>query len=88
MKSPTGKETSGKLYGTTSSGGRDYNGGTVFELKAANGGAWTESVLYSFARSGSTPLAGLILDSAGNLYGTTYVGGFGGNGGTVFEVKP
>ena len=58
-------------------------------------GAWpaqaqTEKVLYSFGSQsgdGSNPVAGLVLDTEGNLYGTTEYGGEYG-GGTVFEVTP
>jgi uncharacterized repeat protein (TIGR03803 family) len=78
------------LYGTTSAGGA-YGYGTVFALTppATGGGSWTEQVLYSFTGGGdgSTPLAPLIADKAGTLYGTTSAGGaaFYNNGyGTVF----
>jgi uncharacterized repeat protein (TIGR03803 family) len=49
---------------------------------------WTERVIHSFAggNDGSTPLAGLIVDKAGNLFGTTNLGGGPSNGGTVFEL--
>ena len=61
----------------------------VFELTPAAGGTWTEKVLYSFSggTDGDQPAAGLIFDAAGNLYGTTYVGGTSDNG-TVFELTP
>ena len=87
-------DSSGNLYGTTYSGGA--NGyGTVFELVNSSG-TYTEKVLYSFAASidpntgflvgdGAHPQAGLIMDSSGNLYGTTYQGGAIGAG-TVFEL--
>ncbi len=76
----------GNLYGTTYQGG-SYGYGTVFELTNSSG-TYTEKVLYSFTNSGgngSNPLGGVILDSSGNLYGTTYHGGASGNG-TVFEL--
>jgi len=66
------QDTTGNLYGTTYSGGD--GGGTVFKLDT-NG---TETVLYSFprlprgSRHGQNPEAGVVLDAAGNLYGTTY----------------
>lgn len=65
-------DSAGNLYGTTQGGGA-ANHGTVFKLDASN----TETVLYSFtgAPDGDTPKAGLTLDAAGNLYGTTYSGG-------------
>ncbi len=82
-------DSSGNLYGTTEYGGREnLNYGAVFKL-APNG---TETVLHSFcARAncadGESPVAGLIMDSSGNLYGTTpYGGGYGY--GAVFRVAP
>jgi uncharacterized repeat protein (TIGR03803 family) len=77
----------GNIYGTTISGG-DNNLGTVYQL-APSGNGWTESVLYSFAgpADGAAPNHGVILDKAGNLYGTTVVGG-SSNSGTVFELSP
>lgn len=74
----------GNIYGTTEEGGA--NGyGVVFKLSRV-GSSWTETVLHNFAASdGYYPLAGLIMDSAGNLYGTTYGGG--STGGCVFELS-
>ncbi len=73
----------GNLYGITASGGPG-NVGTVFKLAPPIPPAtsWTETVLYNFSfggggGGGSNPSAGLIADSAGNLYGTTFVGGSG-----------
>jgi uncharacterized repeat protein (TIGR03803 family) len=82
-------DLSGNLYGTTSNGGV-YGRGTVFKLTPHSGANWTESVLYDFTTGGSNsgiPLAGVIFDAAGNLYGTTENGGED-NEGTVFELKP
>jgi uncharacterized repeat protein (TIGR03803 family) len=78
----------GNLYGTTNNGGT-YNYGTVFELTPAAGGSYTEKVLHNFTNGadGGNPQSGLILDGAGNLYGTTYVGGNYGYG-TAFELTP
>jgi len=77
----------GNLYGTTSGGGLDGYG-TVFELTRQANGKWTHSILHSFENDGpdgADPTSGLIVDAAGNLYGTT---GFGGTHyyGTVFEM--
>lgn len=89
----------GNLYGTTFYGGTFNLGcssgcGTVFELLADGKGKWTEKVLHRFNNNGrdgigpynTTP----ILDTDGNLYGTTLWGGVNNNfgGGTVFELKP
>jgi uncharacterized repeat protein (TIGR03803 family) len=82
-------DAAGNLYGTTPQGGA-YGGGTVFELSPGVGGSWSENVLYHFNISGSDaflPYASLILDAAGNLYGTTEGGGTF-NAGTVFELSP
>ena len=76
-------DTKGDLYGTTRYGGA-YKGGTVFEVTAAG----AEKVLHSFGSQsgdGNTPVAALILDRKGNLYGTTWQGG-AYNQGTVFEL--
>jgi hypothetical protein len=87
-------DNSGNLYGTTFYGGA-YGGrrifaagGTVFELIPQPGGGWTEKLLHSFGNGtdGSNPYGGLILDSAGNLYGTTTQGGGPNAQGTVFEL--
>jgi uncharacterized repeat protein (TIGR03803 family) len=84
-------DSAGNLYGTTAAGGDSTNCvsgcGTVFELTPTGDGSWTESVLHDFSDGdGSTPSAGLILDTRGNLYGTTFSGGLNGNG-TVFAIK-
>ncbi|HEX4080152.1 MAG TPA: choice-of-anchor tandem repeat GloVer-containing protein [Rhizomicrobium sp.] len=65
------------LFGTAAGLGNSY--GTVFELKRS-GGAWADSVLYSFAGAsdGQHPAAGLATDSSGALYGTTLDGGASG----------
>lgn len=75
----------GNLYGTTTSDGQRClpNGsrcGTVFMLSPLPGGGWQETDLYHFSGKGDGAFpasnAGLIMDSAGNLYGTTVLGGF------------
>src|SRR5579863_8216123 len=97
----------GNLYGATGDGGASTcegpgECGTVYQLKppAQKGGAWTETVLYIFKghaqNDGATPEGGLVIDQAGNLYGTT---GYGGSGpclllgaavgcGAVYELSP
>jgi uncharacterized repeat protein (TIGR03803 family) len=73
---------SGNLYGTTSAGGAS-NDGTVFEVAAGSG---TITTLASFnGTNGATPHGPLIMDSSGNLYGTSYAGGSSSDG-TVFEL--
>jgi uncharacterized repeat protein (TIGR03803 family) len=76
----------GNLYGTTEMGGA-YGYGVVFELSPVGGG-WTETVLHSFdeGTDGAYPVNGLIMDSAGNLYGKTTYGAGGDSG--VFELSP
>jgi uncharacterized repeat protein (TIGR03803 family) len=82
-------DAEGNLYGTTAFGGTSGTG-IVFELtKSQAPAAWNETILYNFAggNDGSQPWAGLIFDSAGNLYGTTFLGGTS-NAGTVYELTP
>ncbi|QAU23710.1 hypothetical protein EO087_06700 [Dyella sp. M7H15-1] len=87
------QDIQGNLYGTTEHGGQ-HNHGSVFKLTLnPSSGTYTESVLHAFAgeRDGAAPLAGLILDASGHLYGTTYSGGGNASGnadGTVFEITP
>lgn len=78
---------SGEIYGTTTDGGR-YGGGTVYQLAvpAKTGDPWTETVLYNFTE-GEEPLWGVVADSKGRLYGTTYYGGSHKNG-SVFRLTP
>jgi uncharacterized repeat protein (TIGR03803 family) len=88
-------DTVGNLYGTTPYGGQKDNG-TVFRLTPSSSG-WTETILYRFTGTrgdGRLPMAGLVIDQAGNLYGTTSGGGdFGGDCygmgcGTAFSLSP
>jgi len=85
-------DAAGNLYGTTYYGGPSSFGyGTVFELTPNGNGNWTETILHNFRglkTDGRHPLAGLVRDAAGNLYGTTYSGGAYVDYGTVFEMKP
>jgi hypothetical protein len=98
----------GHLYGTTGYGGTGncvllstkVGCGTVYELSPPpqKGGAWTETVLYSFPtpKQGYVPNGNLVFDSSGNLYGaTTFGGGYGTSCdpyyqycGAVFELSP
>jgi uncharacterized repeat protein (TIGR03803 family) len=83
-------DDSGALYGTTSGGGA--NGfGIVFKLTPTASG-YTESVIYNFkgGSDGAVPVAGLIADATGALYGTTQLGGSSGGAGpgTVFKLAP
>jgi uncharacterized repeat protein (TIGR03803 family) len=98
----------GNLYGTTRLGGnatapvcQPYGCGTIFELSPSQDGSWSEAVIYNFCSKsspptcldGAMPEAGLILDTKGNLYGTTYTGGVGcgydtQGCGAVFELSP
>jgi uncharacterized repeat protein (TIGR03803 family) len=82
-------DAAGNLYGTTISGGTAFNG-TVFKLAPTEGGRWTETLIRNFgSQDGANPEAGLIFDATGNLYGTTYSGGYGMyGGGTVFRLTP
>jgi uncharacterized repeat protein (TIGR03803 family) len=75
-------DKAGNFYGTTNAGGVS-NAGTVFKVTRKG----VETVLYSFAGKpdGANPVAGLAIDKAGNLYGTTTAGGSSGNG-TVFKL--
>jgi uncharacterized repeat protein (TIGR03803 family) len=94
-------DRAGNLYGTTSYGGNSacqdgFTGcGVVYKLAPNLDGTWSQSVLYAFTGSpdGAHPQAGLTLDRAGNLYGTTDAGGLdnckGAEGcGTVFSLAP
>jgi len=78
----------GNLYGTTPGGGT-HGAGVIFKLSPGSGG-WTETILYNFTggADGSSPMGTLFRDSAGNLYGTTYVGGGGAQGGVAFKFHP
>ncbi len=99
-------DSSGNLYGTTRYGGTSmcdsFNPvgcGTVFELVHNADGSWTEEVLHNFdggsnqeGPNGYHPYGGLVMDAAGNLYGTALyggaLGGSAGFGGVVFELSP
>jgi uncharacterized repeat protein (TIGR03803 family) len=80
-------DQAGNIYGTTLAGGSSGEG-VVFKL-ARSGSGWTESVLWSFTgdSDGGAPTAGVIFDTAGNLYGTTSAGSSHFSG-TVYELSP
>lgn len=83
------RDTKGNLYGTGAEGGNNF--GIVFELKRS-GGQWKESMLYNFCSrnncaDGAFPLAGLVMDGKGALYGTTDWGGECSLCGVVFKLK-
>ncbi len=83
------QDSSGNLYGTALFGGA--NGvGAIYELVPnARKTKWKYKVLYTFCgcADGSDPLSSLIIDSAGNLYGTTMAGG-ANDGGVVYRLVP
>ena len=89
-------DSQGNLYGTTSEGGllepacnSGYFGcGLVYEL-TPSAGEWTFTVLHDFTGpDGWYPTNPLIIDSAGNIFGTSQLGGAINNQGTVFEIAP
>jgi uncharacterized repeat protein (TIGR03803 family) len=86
-------DEAGNIYGTTLWGGK-HDWGTVYELVAPVGnGSYQEKILWSFTGAdGLGPYAGVIMDSAGHLYGATYKGGttYADNYGygVVFELNP
>jgi uncharacterized repeat protein (TIGR03803 family) len=82
-------DANGVLYGT-GEGGANRGQGVVFRLKGKSGGRWEDTTIYDFPSNGldgSSPLAGLILDAKGNLWGTASGGGTDG-GGTIFRLRP
>jgi uncharacterized repeat protein (TIGR03803 family) len=90
VPSPLIRDTQGNLYGTTKFGGITSCGndtcGTVFKVDSAG----KETVLYSFTggSDGTDPVAGLVRDAKGNLYGTTQGSGFIGGASVIFKVTP
>ena len=95
-------DSSGSIYGVTTYNpfNDGYGFGKIFHLAPNQDGSWSEELLHSFTgypKDGANPLAGLVADSSGNLYGTTAYGGSGrcadqSNSpigcGTVFELSP
>lgn len=74
-------DSEGNLYGTTLGSAPNANCssgcGLVFKLTPSQDGAWTETILHQFTGGddGVNPYSGLVFDSQGNLYGTTFFGG-------------
>src|SRR5262249_51447575 len=87
-------DSAGNLYGTTAFGGNNQCGqngnplgcGIVYQLTRTSTGSTTETVLVRFhGTPNGTPYNNLLMDSLGNLYGTTT--GYGaGNAGSVYEL--
>ena len=85
-------DQTGALYGTTDGGG-SLQEGTVFQLAPSSrpGGSWTQSVLYNFSggRDGGNPVAGVIINNMGRIFGTASTGGNGPlSGGVIFRLNP
>ena len=82
-------DSAGNLYGTTPDGGA-HALGTAYQLKPGQNGQWTEKVIHSFTGGndgGIGSLGPLLIDSAGNIYGVTEVGGANAAG-TVYKLTP
>jgi uncharacterized repeat protein (TIGR03803 family) len=81
-------DPAGDLFGTTQFGGQNSDG-TVFEIPA--GSDAINSIASFNGTNGDSPICNLLLDSAGDLYGTTYsgdtTGGAGSSGGVIFKIK-
>jgi uncharacterized repeat protein (TIGR03803 family) len=96
------RDAKGNMYGSTLSGGRatcfpqNFQGcGTLFKLSPNSSGGWDETVIYRFKGStdGAFPTSALVLDAAGNLYGSAQWGGITTCNppygcGTVFKLTP
>ena len=94
---PTGNtavDNSGDIFGVTAGGGTNKcitTCGTIYKLTPTSNGHWKETVLFDFTNgsTGFSPVAGVTLDAAGNIYGTTLYGGSSTCGcGTVFKLSP
>ena len=88
LPGPLTFDAAGNIYGNTYYGGTaDCQCGTVYELKFS-GGHWSKTILHSFSVSdGADPDGPVVLDRAGNLYGTAITGG-SSNTGVVYELSP
>lgn len=82
-------DATGNAYGTTTLCG-PHSDGTVFKLTPRKGGHWKETVLYGFPsiNTGVGPTSNLVLDKAGNLYGTAGWKGCNYTCGLVFKLSP
>ena len=89
---PLGIDAEGNVFGVAGHGGNAHDGGVAFEISGGPG-AWTESVLHTFCSlrhcaDGTEPSNGVLVDAAGNVFGTTYGGGTGHGGGVLFRLVP
>ena len=91
---PLGVDAAGNVFGVTENGGNGHSGGIAFEISGGPG-AWTESVLHAFCAmrncaDGIEPSNGVLVDAAGNVFGTTIGGGTGHKnaGGVLFRLVP
>jgi uncharacterized repeat protein (TIGR03803 family) len=83
-------DRAGNLYGTTGVGGATSNG-TVYRLAQQPDGHWKETILHNFTggANGFGPGGGVVMDKAGNLYGTTVAGGSPNCGcGLMYKLSP
>jgi len=81
-------DKTGDLYGTA--GGGTYAHGAVYKLTRLASGHWKTAIQYSFkgGANGDGPGGGVVMDKAGNLYGTTVGGGTGCGCGVVYKLAP
>jgi uncharacterized repeat protein (TIGR03803 family) len=86
----------GNMWGTTTQGGLEqpscqllYGCGVIYEITPNGDGTWTYNVIHEFASSssdGQWPYGGLVMDAAGDFYGSTWLGG-AYNQGTIFKLS-
>jgi uncharacterized repeat protein (TIGR03803 family) len=90
------RDAAGNLYGATNNGGLRSDG-VVFKLSPNSTGGWQETLLHTFigGSAGSSPLSGVTLNAAGDIFGTTRFGGnlkdcpqLGNGCGVVYEITP